>query len=455
MVSSVVSLGERQQDPHHQLHQQDVLKSSHMRRVLFVTLEFADPIFSGNGVHGRNLVRAMSLFNSYVDVICAVPTDTPLEVQHFEPFHVDDAPKDASNMAGHITMYKLGIGAKSVWRRLDRQSEWEKFRDAIHTQVEPLIEGLNRAMPKFQYDAVMYVDWTGAVAWYDHLHRIIPTKKTIFLNFRVFSTKDMGFSNEDLIFYGNMESLAMDFADETLTLSERDQMTLMDVYELMHHGKQFKKPVAPLYPPLRNDLLNMAQRIPEEEIVGNYSNRKYFVSCVRLSREKNTKMFVDVAIHLKDELKWMGITPVLCGADADATYAKEVRAQFRAAFPDAPQFEFLSADQLSKLLLDTVVNFHPCLYDAFGMTIVEAAAFGAASVVHSNGDVGATEFLTKESQEVILVDLAQSVPDVARAVLETALWAKEQRMRVAINGRKKALSYTERELASALLSHIP
>ena len=36
---------------------------------------------------------------------------------------------------------------------------------------------------------------------------------------------------------------------------------------------------------------------------------------------------------------------------------------------------------------------HPCAYDAYGMTLVEAAAFGCPSLVNGGGAVGATELL--------------------------------------------------------------
>ena len=36
---------------------------------------------------------------------------------------------------------------------------------------------------------------------------------------------------------------------------------------------------------------------------------------------------------------------------------------------------------------------HPCTYDAYGMTLVEAAAFGCPSLVNGGGAVGATELL--------------------------------------------------------------
>lgn len=44
--------------------------------------------------------------------------------------------------------------------------------------------------------------------------------------------------------------------------------------------------------------------------------------------------------------------------------------------------KFMSAKELSELFACTALNFHPCEYDAYGMTVVEAASQGAPSVMH-------------------------------------------------------------------------
>ena len=41
----------------------------------------------------------------------------------------------------------------------------------------------------------------------------------------------------------------------------------------------------------------------------------------------------------------------------------------------------------------TCLNVHPCVYDAYGMTVVEAAAFGAPSCVQRGDLVGCAALL--------------------------------------------------------------
>ena len=52
----------------------------------------------------------------------------------------------------------------------------------------------------------------------------------------------------------------------------------------------------------------------------------------------------------------------------------------------------------------TCLNVHPCVYDAYGMTVVEAAAFGAPSCVQRGDLVGCAALLRETQKEFIPVD---------------------------------------------------
>lgn len=89
-----------------------------------------------------------------------------------------------------------------------------------------------------------------------------------------------------------------------------------------------------------------------------------------------------------------GFVPLLCGAVAQLDLAAEVKARLRRAAPSAVILDdFLGPAALGAIYSATLLNIHPCLYDAYGMSVVEAAAFGAPSVVNSGGAVGATALL--------------------------------------------------------------
>ena len=139
-------------------------------------------------------------------------------------------------------------------------------------------------------------------------------------------------------------------------------------------------------------------------------------------------------IQTANRLLQLGVVPLLCGA-ADTQYAETLRARLRLAAPDAViEQRFLSPTQLAEVLLKTKcadqlstrlhydlqlrvctspcngltmlvcfwwwqvfaatrLNIHPCAYDAYGMTVVEAASQGAPSLVAASGAVGATDLL--------------------------------------------------------------
>ena len=99
----------------------------------------------------------------------------------------------------------------------------------------------------------------------------------------------------------------------------------------------------------------------------------------------------------------------------------------------------------------TLLNIHPCLYDAYGMTLVEAAAFAAPSLVNvgTGGAVGATELLDPSQGLVVAMDLAQSIDAIAEKLMEV-LRNKELLQSIAMKAAHKSVSYSEEANAIAL-----
>lgn len=64
--------------------------------------------------------------------------------------------------------------------------------------------------------------------------------------------------------------------------------------------------------------------------------------------------------------------------------------------------------------LPPTCHIHPplCRYDAYGMTIVEAASQGAPSLVQGGGHVGATDLLSEAAGEVLCTDMDVPVSQV-------------------------------------------
>ncbi len=105
---------------------------------------------------------------------------------------------------------------------------------------------------------------------------------------------------------------------------------------------------------------------------------------------------------------------------------------------------------LAELYAATRLNFHPASYDAYGMTIVEAASQGAASVVNGGGTIGATDLLWGDAGEVCLVSLAQPVGEIADAV-ERVLGDEQVLAIIAAKALARARSWDEAANAAELM----
>ena len=73
---------------------------------------------------------------------------------------------------------------------------------------------------------------------------------------------------------------------------------------------------------------------------------------------------------------------------------------------------FLGPQQLASIFTHAILNVHTAPYEAYGMTIVEAAAFGAPSVVHDK-DIGACELLPRAAPRGSSVGLGSEAKDIA------------------------------------------
>jgi hypothetical protein len=116
-----------------------------------------------------------------------------------------------------------------------------------------------------------------------------------------------------------------------------------------------------------------------------------FLTCaVRLSTEKAPHRFAAALEQpgLQAALAARGIVPFLCGAPVNAAYAEEVHGSLRRVHASGRVgcvvvTAFMTGPTMARLWQHTVLNCHPPDADAYGMTVVEAAAFGAPTLVHA------------------------------------------------------------------------
>ena len=232
------------------------------------------------------------------------------------------------------------------------------------------------------------------MAWKSASSHFNSTTPILYLNFRLFSSAVA--DAKERAWYTEMETLALEQATFAVALSEKDKQSLCELL----NNKEL--PIEVLLPPLRGDVKELAsldhkelqQDLPKEvaSALADGSPGRRLVTCVaRLSPEKHVENFVKFVKANRatlDEHDWI---PLLAGSTADEEYADTIKQELRKAAPHAIIINsFLSPRALTAVFTRTILNFHPCEYDAYGMTIIEAAALGVASIVEANGAVGAS-----------------------------------------------------------------
>ena len=158
-----------------------------MLNLLFITLEFVEPIFSGNGVYSRSLVR----------ILAALP-DVHILVVSGRSEASENSANDWGNTHERVEVLSVPL---PVWRKLDKASSWREFG--------PLCAATHSSkIADFKPDVVVGVDWT-SLGVYQTLsekevlknqQRNLPTVPLLYFNFRVFF-ESAGISESDRLFY--------------------------------------------------------------------------------------------------------------------------------------------------------------------------------------------------------------------------------------------------------------
>ena len=293
------------------------------------------------------------------------------------------------------------------------------------------------------------IDWTGSLAW----QSIGDSKKPVlYLNFRVFGS-GMAVERE---WYNQMEKRALDGASFVVALSEKDKESLCGLIP------DKKKPVRVLLPPLRGDMKDLAC-LDHDELQAHLPSivstaltdrrrrrrRRCLVTCIaRLSPEKNVENFCHFVSANRILLDNCGFVPILAGSTADEEYARGIKDQLRRAAPHAIFIDsFLSPKELASVFTITALNFHPCEYDAFGMTIIEAAAFSVPSIVAPNRAVGASAIVGNGAS--IEVDMNQCFSGM------TSILADPKGLtEIGEEARRRAFSWDEEAYGKQLIEYI-
>eukprot|EP01121_Diplochlamys_sp_Union-15-3_P009175 TRINITY_DN2481_c0_g1_i2.p1 TRINITY_DN2481_c0_g1~~TRINITY_DN2481_c0_g1_i2.p1 ORF type:complete len:392 (+),score=76.28 TRINITY_DN2481_c0_g1_i2:146-1321(+) len=340
-------------------------------RILWLALECAEPLFSGNGTLSRSMVPTLlEIPNVQILVVCAV---------------ADDQTSIRFNFETHgkaFTALTVKIPA-SKWRSLRRDGSWKEYNDGV-IQYQKSVQDFNP-------DVVVGIDWHSLGPY----KNLFPDEKRrppyVYLNFRAFHASP-GFSEEELKWYAPFEKECCDLASKTVTLGTPDAKLLKTLSG--HEAIPLTCTVSPHIV----DIANKINKTPAPP-------REYFLCCCRISQEKTIERFISVVEKLSRFLKEQNIRPFLCGARSDPKYTEACVSGLKKAFPDSVIVDFLSMEQLCEVYRKTWLNFHPALYEAYGLTMVEAGLFGAPSIAHHSDDIGALDFLSPARGEIFTEDL--------------------------------------------------
>jgi len=406
------------------------------------------------------------------------------------------APPEISNDSMQRLELLSTIVPSNAWKRVDDQSCWRDFTlsnllqsDTSKEQLALLQKALSEA------DVLSAIDWTGAVAYrsiIEHGKQFevdVKEKFHLYLNFRVFS---LGVEDDKRrAWYNEMEYKAMENANVVVSLSSKDTQQLFDILQ----GSR-EQPTIPMesnisieivLPPLRQDMESFAKTCKNSKdflchlpdairsritstanttssndtagVANLLFSKRPIVACVaRQSPEKAVHRFVEFVEMAADVLQELNLTVVLAGAASDVEYARESQQRLLRAVPSAIVIDrFLSPKELGALFAHTLVNFHPSSYDAYGMTIVEAAAFGAPTIL-AGPSIGAFRLLGEDGCFQVDMNVDTNGNTFTQKSLETVVdflrecknddksWEK-----LSLAAREKALAWDETSYGERML----
>lgn len=191
--------------------------------------------------------------------------------------------------------------------------------------------------------------------------------------------------------------------------------------------------------------------------VGHYRQRRnYITCCCRICPEKNVQTFVKIMVQLKDFLKKHHYVPCLVGPPTDEKFANKLYLELDQAFPGSSSKvvpKFIPPRELGDIFGRTVLNIHPALYEAYGMTIVEAGAFGAPTLMHGQGEIGAQDLMTVPRCAILsdMTNVSLSAAVVKSLLDPSRLDILES---IGVEAFRTATSWDDKAFAKGLASHL-
>ena len=108
---------------------------------------------------------------------------------------------------------------------------------------------------------------------------------------------------------------------------------------------------------------------------------------------------------------------------------------------------FIPSCEMLDYLQKAVLMIHPPVYDAYGMTIAEAAAVSTPTVIHEN-HIGASSLFRSHENEILTTDFGNV--ETACAKIQDMLEQPQMLEKIGENAQRRSLSWTTTEYAKQL-----
>jgi len=397
-------------------------------RCLLVTLEYNYECFSGNGTLSQALVRGITTRSTSPEEAIVDRDGAEVLVVCAKPTAAVAAERATLDSNGDVPVLYVDVPSEK-WFDLSLNGAWREFAKACER------EDVRAQAQIWAPSCVLGVDWSSKAAA-EALRLSAPYVMT---TFRVFSKSDQR--------HAPYEREAVAMASGVIALCRSDALYIMECLGATRMP-------AIICPPLRSNVVEIAKELGHSM---EKRQRRYLACVVRVSQEKEPDRFVNLVEELarRGVFKSGALIPLMC-ANASilstSKYAQDLKARFLRCAPNGRVVEdFLNERQLGEIFCETVLNVHPPAADAFGMTIIEAAAFGVPSVMHRGGTVGASDLL-RPGIESLEVDVLAPVPDFANRIEQVL--ADPNTLVIAKRAAARALEWDEAAYGRAMLEQL-
>lgn len=352
---------------------------SHRKKILYLTFDFIQPIFSGNGTLSR--IQVLGLLERGFEVLVLCP---------------DGDVQEDSELKKWLDEGTLQICCVHLRTSKDLSSlcDWEGFYSYFSNHMKGIRD--------FHPNLIINPDWhTFEVASLIKQTLSIPLVSQFFRIFSFFTEYIPISQQYEAVRKKELQMVSQ--SDLIITLSKFDRDWCLENGATNVHI---------VYPPLSDSFIHALSTEPRHNSKWNTDsqmpNLLHLLTISRIVPEKRLQRVPP----LLAELQKMGVkfSYTLIGEPLDKGYQADLLKKLA-------EYDLLShVVLLGRVTLKEMVHYlrechiylHPSSYEPYGITIMEAAAAGCTVVLDQNGLIGAKEVLRTFLDEVGLVEINYS-----------------------------------------------